>query len=429
MTTAGRDGRSGADAGTGRWRRCTPDDPATDWLLARGERHLAAGRIDEAIPFLDRAARLCRDVTLRVDVLEVLGDLFREQEDFARSTRCFREAAEQDPRRPSLLLRLGLAHAREENHRAAAVALRRAHAGAPEDPEILRALGVTLSALGDDAEAGAMLRRALAAVPDDLRVLESAAAHHLKMGRFATSAEILERVRRVDPENRLVKRLSKEASYLVERSSNPAEEAAEQPRPHLLPALTGRAGEVEDLLLGRLREDGFTDEQLLSARQVWRDYLRRRRPRVRRPAVLAAALQHAIARLDFVDGCARDDIALRYAVDDTAVRKAYEDVVATLDLEVLDPRYSTQPHPIEQVGLAEDADRDEIVRALLADEYREYEEAHAERAPGAPRLQVDEFEDASIEYGSLLTQELMGLTLCRRDRVRKRELERLLLVT
>ena len=44
-------------------------------------------------------------------------------------------------------------------------------------------------------------------------------------------------------------------------------------------------------------------------------------------------------------------------------------------------------------------------------------------------LDREEFEDASIEYGSLLTRELMGLTLSRRERMRKRELERTLLVS
>ena len=56
------------------------------------------------------------------------------------------------------------------------------------------------------------------------------------------------------------------------------------------------------------------------------------------------------------------------------------------------------------------------------------EEAHARLGSDQPRLDIEEFEDASIEYGALLTREMMGLSLGKRDRRRKRELERLLLV-
>ena len=69
-------------------------------------------------------------------------------------------------------------------------------------------------------------------------------------------------------------------------------------------------------------------------------------------------------------------------------------------------------------------------QTLVEDEYRDYEEAHASTAAATSRgSTIDEFEDASIEYGSLLTREMMGLSLSKRERVRRRELERMLLVT
>ena len=41
---------------------------------------------------------------------------------------------------------------------------------------------------------------------------------------------------------------------------------------------------------------------------------------------------------------------------------------------------------------------------------------------------IEAFEDASVEYGALLTREMMGLNLGKRERRRKRELEKVLLV-
>ena len=114
-------------------------------------------------------------------------------------------------------------------------------------------------------------------------------------------------------------------------------------------ALKGAAGDVERLFLEGLARAGFAPDQRLAARGLWRDYLDRRRPRLRRPAVHAAAVHHAIARLDFVDGCARDDVALAYGVADGDVERAYGDIVDTLDVAVFDPRYCSQTHPVAQV--------------------------------------------------------------------------------
>jgi hypothetical protein len=231
-----------------------------------------------------------------------------------------------------------------------------------------------------------------------------------------------------------VRRLAKETSYLVEiAAAAPAEEPAPLSRRRpLRVVLSGAVGEVERRFVGSMMEAGFAPEQVANARDAWRDFLAARAPRVRNASEHAAAIEYLIARLDFVDGCSREEVARRHGVDPAAVTRLHEDVVAELGIDMFDPRYSTQSHPARHVGdeaATSGLEPEEIFQALLEDEYREYCASHDASATILPRLDRDEFEDASIEYGSLLTRELMGLTLSRRERMRKRELERILLVS
>lgn len=407
-------------------------DPGVDWLLRQVARSLREGRADEALALLSRAAQLERDEELLAEIHLTLGELRREREEHGSALAHFREAAELAPRRADVHYELGLAHARVENSRAAADSLRRAADLAPGDPDVLRALGVALASLGDDAEADRLLRRAQAARPDDVRVLESLAMHHLKMGRFFECGEILRHATELAPDNRLVRRMAKETSYLIERAAE-GREAPAPPRPKLAVALEGAAGEVESRVRASLAANGYTEAQQLAARDLWRDYLQARPGlRVREPADHAAAVELLIARLDLVDRASRDVVATRHRADEAAVLRHYHDLVEALDISVFDGRYSTRPHPVEQVG--DEAERsgldpEEVYRALLEDEYREYEETHEQSCSPLPKLTRDEFEDASVEYGALLTREMMGLVLGRRERVRRRELERVLLVT
>ena len=422
-------------AGSGCVREGGGADPSLDWLVQRAERAVRDGRIDDALPLLEKAAQVTRDTAMLAEVHVLLGQIHRHREAWARSTHHFRQAADVRPDRADAWHELGLAHLQQENTRAAAEALQRAAELEPDAPEILRALGVALASLGDDGEADRWLRRAAALAPDDLTVLESLATHHLKMGRFGECGELIQKATKLAPDSPLVKRLAKEASYLVELASGSRGGPPIPPPPQrraMRVVLDGSAGEVERLVVERMTADGFSQAQIMNACDAWRDYIRVRAPRIRSAAEHAAAVQFLIARMDFVDGSARDVIADRHGVDPAALARIHEEIVASLDASVFDPRYSTQPHPAEQVGTKADetgVDPEEVFQALLEDEYREYEASYDKSDMTIPRLDRSEFEDASVEYGSLLTREMMGLTLSKRDRVRKRELEKVLLVT
>lgn len=407
-------------------------DPAVDWLHAQANRALREGRIDDAVPFLEKAAQVARDAIALGEIHVLLGRILAHREAWARSTHHFRLATEADPGRADAWHDLGLAHAQQENTRAAAEAFARAAELSPDDPEILRALGVALAALGVDGEADRWLRRAGEMAPDDLAVLESLATHHLKMGRFSECGLLIQRAVQLAPDNPLVRRLAKETSYLVELAAGAREPAPPAQRRVMRVLLAGAAGEVERMVVERMTEDGFAAVQITNACDAWRDYVQIRSPRIRSVAEHAAAVQFLIARMDFVDGSARDLVAGRYGVDARVLSRIHGEIVEALDASVFDPRYSTQPHPAGQV--TDQADEsglvpEEVFQALLEDEYREYEGSYDRSGTTIPRLDRQEFEDASVEYGSLLTREMMGLTLGKRDRMRKRELERVLLVT
>ena len=406
-------------------------DPAVDWLLGQADRCVREGRIDDALPILGKAVQVAREPSTLCEAHFLLGQILRHREAWTRSTHHFRIASEVAPDRVEVWYELGLAHAQQENTRAAADAFLRAAALAPDDPEVLRALGVALASLGDDVEADRWLRRAAALAPDDLRALESLATHHLKMGRFSECGVLIRRAMEMAPDNALVKRLAKEASYLVDLASAQRAHSADGRRPPMRVVLHGLAGEVERRFTERMAVDGFGPEQVMNACDAWRDYLSVRAPRIRVAAEHAAAVQFLIARMDFVDGSARDEVARRHDVDSATVARIHEDMVEALDAVVFDPRYSTHQHPAVQADLTGQTvlEPEEVFQALLEDEYREYEAMHDRAETKIARLDRQEFEDASVEYGSLLTREMMGLTLGKRDRSRKRELERLLMVT
>lgn len=426
---------SGDDVGWGGPRTTWPatGDAAADWLLGQAGRRLREGFPDAALPCLDRALHVLRDEALIAEVHVVVAELLRDRDEHAAAAAHLRAASGLAPGRADVLYRLGRAHAQQENLHAAVEALRQAAALAPDEPQVLRLLATCLAGTGKDAAAHELLLRALVLAPDDIHVLEAVASHDLKTGRFAECGAILQRAATIAPDNRLVRRLSKETTYLVELASRARQNPpAVEPRRRVRLVLEGAAGEVEQTFMERMEPSRFTEAQRLNACDLWRDYLAARAGRFRGVDEHAAAVHFLIARMDFVDGCGPDDVARRHGVSAAALRRIYHDMVHVLGIGVFDRRYCTQPHPVEQVGgTAEETglQPDEIFRALLEDEYREYEEMHDRSAAPSPRLERDAFEDASVEYGGLLTREMMGLQLSRRERVRKRELERLLMVT
>ncbi|MEL6179746.1 MAG: hypothetical protein AAFS10_12375, partial [Myxococcota bacterium] len=121
------------------------------------------------------------------------------------------------------------------------------------------------------------------------------------------------------------------------------------------PPLEGRFAEVQQMFSSIMRSAGYTSAQLSNAVRLWRDFvLNNHAPRFNKPAVFAAAVEYAIARMDFIDDVTQSDAAERYGVSVASISKNFKLLSQALNLEVFDPRYSTRPHPLESLSIGPD---------------------------------------------------------------------------
>jgi tetratricopeptide (TPR) repeat protein len=97
--------------------------------------------------------------------------------------------------------------------------------------------------------------------------------------------------------------------------------------------------QVHGLLRDRMREAGFTAAHVRRAQALWSDFVGRSEARVAKPAVYAAAIEYAIAKLDRVQGVTQAQVARRYGVAAGSISSRYGQIRTTLALEPRDPRY------------------------------------------------------------------------------------------
>ncbi len=92
---------------------------------------------------------------------------------------------------------------------------------------------------------------------------------------------------------------------------------------------------------------GYSPEQLGNASSLLDQYFERRRPRIHKPAVAAAALEYTIARIDFHDEVTQADVAARYEVSVSSVSRVHGDMVESLGIAMFDERFCTVEAPLE----------------------------------------------------------------------------------
>jgi tetratricopeptide (TPR) repeat protein len=121
---------------------------------------------------------------------------------------------------------------------------------------------------------------------------------------------------------------------------------------------------VEKRLVEVLPKLDFSVQQVGKAIQMWLEYritIGRRPLRIPKPDLWAAALAHAIVKVNFVE-MSRADIAAAFGVSDASLKKKYGELVSTLDLMPSDYRYFLgEENPldklVEAAQLLEDLDR------------------------------------------------------------------------
>jgi hypothetical protein len=113
----------------------------------------------------------------------------------------------------------------------------------------------------------------------------------------------------------------------------------------------GPRDDVERLVLAAMPEDKFHIFELASAARVWRDFVRKVRPGLERPASWAAAVEYVVSLLEFRPGT-QGSIGNKYGVSANTVAGRYKTIVAALGLYQYDERYSLHRMPLYRESLA-----------------------------------------------------------------------------
>ena len=101
----------------------------------------------------------------------------------------------------------------------------------------------------------------------------------------------------------------------------------------------GGEASIWRLVAREMGRQGFSEEQRANARALLNEFLLRRRPRVVRPEVYAAAVEYTIARADLLDHFTQADVASRHGVSVRSISRVHTDMVQSLGIELFDPRY------------------------------------------------------------------------------------------
>ncbi len=122
--------------------------------------------------------------------------------------------------------------------------------------------------------------------------------------------------------------------------------------------------DVETVLIDTMRNNDSTVQQIGKAIQMWLEYritVGRTPLRIPKPELWAAALTHAVGKVNFVDR-KMADVANMYGVSERSLREKYQELVSTLDVMPADYRYFVgEKNPldklVEAAKVLEDLDR------------------------------------------------------------------------
>ena len=106
--------------------------------------------------------------------------------------------------------------------------------------------------------------------------------------------------------------------------------------------------EVAKLIEKNLTEAGYNKEVISNARLLWWDYAYSFRPEVRNLRYWAAAVEYAIARLEFNQAVTQAKIAAKYAISESSLSNKVRAICESLELCAFDERYSTVKNPVQE---------------------------------------------------------------------------------
>ncbi len=171
----------------------SPDYHAAE--LGRAEALRRAAKPDAAIEVLEQ---LARDYADQSQVHTALGDLLRQQEEYARAVRAYDTALEltpeDGPTRWFLLYARGISHERQKNWTKAEADFRAALELNPDQPQVLNYLGYSMVEKQVNLdEALNMIERAVAARPDSGYIVDSLGWVLFRLGRYDEAVSHMEK--------------------------------------------------------------------------------------------------------------------------------------------------------------------------------------------------------------------------------------------
>ena len=235
---------------------------------------------------------------------------------------------------------LGLCHALLGNFRSAVQSYRQALRRSPKNPWYHHNLGHLLDVGLGNAEAALEHLRIAHRIETQEDEITASLAHCLaRLGRLEEALQMVLEALRSAPGN---------AAHLallewIEQGAP----AGKIQRGHLA-AGHGRAAErgkrdpeqqVPRLLEDGMARAGHSPERLRRAYALWTDYSGRCELRGCKPAVLAAAVEYALAQVDNVQGVTQAELARRYGVAPGSISNRYGEIRTILALVPGDPRY------------------------------------------------------------------------------------------
>ncbi len=233
---------------------------------------------------------------------------------------------------------MGLCHALLGNYRVAVRAYGEAARLSPMTPWYHHNLGHLMDvALGKPDRAEAHLRRAFELEPDHDEIIGSLAHCVARLGDLPTAKQLAELALEKGPCNPDHRALIQ----WIDAGGIDAPVTAVAPNSTLGDdTAASSADPVVASIQVKMREAGYTREQIERAKQLWADMQDRCDLRVTKPEVLAAALEYAIAVVERRPGCTQAEIARRYGVAATSVSTRFVQIRNALALRPGDPRYA-----------------------------------------------------------------------------------------
>lgn len=313
-------------------------------LRERAERALASGRRGgEVLTVLETMTREAPDGSAHalfahrhLAELQLAGSPWRA----ALHLRRVIEAGAADDSAYALM---GLSQALLGNYRVAVSAYRKAVKLAPRNPWYHHNLGHLLDVgLSDSSTALDHLRVAHRIEPDEDEIAASLAHCLARLGQLTEARRMADLALTRSPKNREHRALLDWIDEGAPSNATPASRVNRKPTNRFnVQEKTQPTDAVLALIENSMLNAGETAQQLARARALWADFCSRRAVRSTKPAVYAAAVEYALAKLDGSGNVTQARLARRYGVAARSIGARYDEIRNVLALEPGDPRYLT----------------------------------------------------------------------------------------